>query len=591
MKMDSKKFNLIFLLILVLQIVTMCLFGIQKAGYHQDEYYSYFSTNRSLGFYYPDREWVDTDTLKNEFEVLKGEGFNYGLVHLVQSWDVHPPLFYDFLHTVCSLTPGVFSKWQGLLVNLIAFVISYLLLNALAKSVGMNRGLRLILMFSYGFNPMTISCVMFIRMYMWLTVFVLSLALCHMRLISLIKNYYAGSELTGFKLAKPFDKRFKKGFAKCVINIAAVSFLGFMTQYYFLIFMVMIGLSFVIWFLFLMPKNRKKSNAASGVDEDQKQLTIEGILNDEQFVAQAASMAERFMYIVFYGIGCAVSLGCAVLVYPASLSHIFRGYRGQEAQAAFADGSNILERLGFFYGLARDYLFAGFDWLIIILVVIALIGLFFLIRIKGEKDKLHIAHIRILAATAAGYFIVVAKTALLLGETSNRYEMPIYPIMLLLAVYFVRIGMRAIVGNRKAFGIVIPYFLTFLVFALITAKGLLADHNVLFLYPEDRARISYAKEVKEQGIPVVVMFNEKTPDNIWRLTDELLEYDKLYYISEDNTADIADAEIKNADEIIVYAADHENRDVLMGKIEALNQNYQACDVLYTKEMWTVYKIK
>ena len=564
-----------------------------KSGFHQDEYYSYFSTNRSLGFYYPDREWVDTDTLKNEFEVVKGEGFNYGLVHLVQSWDVHPPLFYDLLHTVCSVTPGVFSKWQGLIVNLIAFIISFILLEKLANSVGMSRDLRLILMFAYGFNPMTISCVMFIRMYMWLTVFVLALALCHMRLISLIKKYYAGSELAGYKLAKPFDAAFKKGFVINVLGIAVISFLGFLTQYYFLIYMAMMGFAFGIWFLFLMPKNRKKKNTtgAEAENENQQPVTIEGLLNDQEFVAQAASMAERFMYIVVYGIGCVLALGCAVLVYPASLSHIFRGYRGQEAQAAFADGSNILERFGFFYGLVRDYLFSGFAWIIIVLMVIALIGLFFLIRIKGEKDKLHIAHIRILVAATVGYFLLVAKTALLLGNTSNRYEMPIYPIMLLLAVYFTRVGMRAIVGNRQVFGIGIPVLATFVLFAIITVKGLYIDQNVLFLYQEDSARISYAKEAEAAGTPVVVMFNEKTPDNIWRLTDELLNYDKLYYVSEDNTGEINDAELEAADEIIVYAADHDNKDALMDRVQGLNADFSECEELYSKDMWTVYLIK
>ena len=591
MKKGSKRYSVILLILLFIQIITICVFGVQKTGYHQDEYYSYFSSNRSLGFYYPDREWVDTDTLKNEFVVLEGERFNYGLVHQVQSWDVHPPLFYDLLHTVCSLTPGIFSKWQGLIVNLIAFIISYFLLVKLAGSVGMNRELRLILMFAYGFNPMTISCVMFIRMYMWLTVFVLALALCHMRLISLIKKYYAGSELTGYKLAKPFDAEFKKDFAKNVLGIAVISFLGFLTQYYFLIFMSMMGFAFVVWFLFLMPKNRKKKNADGTEDEGQSQqpITIEGLLNDEKFVKQAASMAERVMYIFVYGIACIAALGLSVLVYPASLSHIFRGYRGQEAQAAFTDGSNIMERFGFFYGLARDYLFSGFAWLIIVLVVLALIGLFFLLRIKGEKDKLHIAHIRILVAATVGYFLVVAKTALLLGDTSNRYEMPIYPLMILLAVYFTRIGIRVVIGNRKAFEIGIPVLLTFVIFAIITFKGLYADNNVLFLYPEDEARIDYAKSVKEEGVPVIVMFNEKTPDNIWRLTDELLEYDKLYYVSEDNTAPLDDPEINSADDIVIYAADHDNRDEILQEIVETNPNVDNIEIISLKDMWTLYR--
>lgn len=591
----SKKVNLILIVMLAMQIITICVFGVQKAGFHQDEYYSFFSTNRSLGFYYPDREWVDSQTVKNEFVVLPGEGFNYGLVHLVQSWDVHPPLFYDMLHTICSIWAGVFSKWQGILLNLLGFAISFFLLNTIARSIGMADGERLVLMFAYGFNPMTISCVMFIRMYMWLTVFVLALTLCHMRLISLIKRYYVGNEITGYVLSKPFDKKFKKEFVNIVLSIAVVSFLGFSTQYYFLIYMGMMALSFGVWFLFMMPKKKKKKLDSSGMpqapDRTPMNMSIGELLGDEEFTQQAASMAERFGYLLVYGIGCAVALIGSVALYPASLSHIFRGYRGQEAREAFTDGSNIWERFGFFVGLADDYLFSGFAWLVIAISVIALIGLFFFVRMKNKKDKLHIAHIRILVAAATGYFLIVAKTALLLGNTSNRYEMPIYPIILLLAVYFIKVGIRAIVGHRKLMGIGIPTLVTFLIFILITVKGLVLDRNVLFLYPEDASRIAYARQMNEAGAKAVVMYNDATPDNIWRITDELLEYDKLYYVNEADTEAISDAELTEADTVIVYAADHDNRDEILSIIESCNSKSEKSEKISAKDMWTVYELK
>ncbi|WP_026523372.1 MULTISPECIES: hypothetical protein [unclassified Butyrivibrio] len=591
----SKKVTLILIIMLAMQIITICVFGVQKAGFHQDEYYSFFSTNRSLGFYYPDREWVDSETIRNEFVVLPGEGFNYGLVHIVQSWDVHPPLFYDMLHTICSISAGVFSKWQGILLNLIGFAISFLLLNKLARSIGMADGERLVLMFAYGFNPMTISCVLFIRMYMWLTVFVLAYALCHMRLISLIKRYYVGNEITGYVLSKPFDKQFKKGFVNIVLGIAVVSFLGFSTQYYFLIYMGMMSLSFGLWFLFMMPKKKKKKLDSSGMpeapDRSPMNMSIGELLGDEEFTQQAASMAERFGYLLVYGCGCALALIGAVALYPASFSHIFRGYRGQEAQAAFTDSSNIWERFRFFVGLADDYLLSGFAWLVIAISVIALIGLFFFVRMKNKKDKLHIAHIRILVAATTGYFLIVAKTALLLGNTSNRYEMPIYPIILLLAVYFIKVGIRAIVGHRKLMEIGIPTLVTFLIFILITVKGLVIDRNVLFLYPEDASRIAYARQMNEAGAKAVVMYNDATPDNIWRITDELLEYDKLYYVNEADTEAISDAELTEADTVIVYAADHDNRDEILSIIESCNSKSEKSEKISAKDMWTVYELK
>jgi len=83
--------------------------------------------------YQPDREWQDRQTILDEFVVKEGEGFNYGLVKLVQSWDVHPPFYYFVFHTICSFVPGVFTKWTGIITNLIAFVISMLVLYALME--------------------------------------------------------------------------------------------------------------------------------------------------------------------------------------------------------------------------------------------------------------------------------------------------------------------------------------------------------------------------------------------------------------------------------------------------------------------------
>ncbi len=571
MKLSNKTYNFILLILLILQIVTICFFATQKCGYHQDEYYSYFSSNRSLGFYYPDREWVSRDTIHDEFVVKKGEGFQYGLVSLVQSWDVHPPLFYDLLHTVCSLSPGIFSKWQGIIVNLTGFVLSYILLYKIAGNVGMTKYLRLVVLFAYGFNPMTISCVLFLRMYMLLTVFVLLSTLCHMKLISLIKEHYMELDMYG-ALDKEKDTSFSKEFSMYMAVLIVADFLGFMTQYYYLIFMVMIGFFFCLWFLILIPV---KKVAQEFLDNEKYRL---GVFN-------------RLKYVIFYAAGSGAALAAGVLIYPASLSHIFRGYRGQEAVTAFTDNSNIIERLEFFLGLVGKYLFSGMWGLLAGLVIFAVIALFFFIRIKGEKDTLHIAHIRIIAGTITIYFLIVAKTALLLGDTSNRYEMPIYPLAILLMVYFVRIGVRSLIGNREYKGVNLPVLITFIIFLVVDLKGLALDQNVLFLYKEDAGRIAYAAQKNSEGAKTVVMYNEATPDNIWRLTDELLEYDGLYYVSEANTEKITDSEICSADTLLVYAADHDNREVILETIMDSNPGFTRCKEISLKDMWTLYEIR
>ena len=114
------------LIVFALSLAVNLYYCFQKAGFHEDEYYTYFSSNRSIGLYQPDREWQDDLTILTEFTVKPGERFNYGLVKLVQSWDVHPPLYYYIFHTVCSFFPLEFTKWSGLITNLIAFLLSFL---------------------------------------------------------------------------------------------------------------------------------------------------------------------------------------------------------------------------------------------------------------------------------------------------------------------------------------------------------------------------------------------------------------------------------------------------------------------------------
>lgn len=162
----------------------------------------------------------------------------------------------------------------------------------------------------------------------------------------------------------------------------------------------------------------------------------------------------------YYGAVCVLAFGLAVLYYPASMSHIFRGYRGTEAMDEFADTGNTLERLQFFTELFDKYEVAG--CLAVILLVICL--LWVTRSCLGRREKLvdHPAGRRIsgrlpveiwlLVSACAGYFFIVAKTALLLGETSNRYMLPIYGLLLFLLLYFLTEPLSGFLPEGKKTG-------------------------------------------------------------------------------------------------------------------------------------------
>lgn len=45
-------------LLLCLQIIVLFYYGSRKAGFHEDELYSYYSSNKTAGLFVNDREWT-----------------------------------------------------------------------------------------------------------------------------------------------------------------------------------------------------------------------------------------------------------------------------------------------------------------------------------------------------------------------------------------------------------------------------------------------------------------------------------------------------------------------------------------------------
>ena len=522
-----KKIGII--LVFVFSLIVNVYFGFQKAGFHEDEYYTYYSTNRSLGLYQPDREWQDRQTILDEYVVKPGEGFNYGLVELVQSWDVHPPFYYWIFHTICSLVPGVFTKWTGIITNLIAFSLSFLVLYLLMEKIKVSTFAELLALLFYGINPQTISCNLLIRMYAWLSLFVVSCAYLHVVMVQ----------------DETKENNIKRYFLRYVAPIVLISYLGFLTQYFYLFFFVSIGFAYTIWVLF-GKKNIRRA--------------------------------------LVYVVSCAVSLSLAVITYPASVHHLLGGYRGNEAAGSIFDIGNTLVRLGFFGGLLNDFVFGGLFYLIIAVIIVMLL----ILMIRKQRGNIikFTPELIILMLGTLGYFLLTAKAALLVGSASNRYEMPSYGLVILIVFILAEMIVKELVKDKAVvMGITNGVLVVFVILLLI--KGLAIDNRVLFLYPEDKEKIVYALDNHDQV--AVVMYNPSTPYNVWRLTDELIQYDRVFYMDEENLETISEDDIVHADKIILYIAD----DDLQG--EALQNIFTSVEAShieekFTEDMWQSYEL-
>ena len=479
-------------------------FCTQKQGFHEDEYYTYYSTSRTDGFYVEDGQWMDREVYRNEFVVLPQERFRYGLVKLVQSWDVHPPMYYWVFHTAASLVPNVFSKWIGLSVNLFFHGINIILLTYLSYLVnGRDGRLSLFVTLFWGFSPAVMSGVVFIRMYEMLTTFVLLCSILHVQAVK--KN------------------EAKLPILRCLIPMAAVTYFGFLTQYYYFIFLFYLAVAFCVWRLW---RDRNLWNC------------------------------------IRYGISQGIAFGLAYLTYSSCLGQMFRGQRGAQATENFLDWSNTAERIGFFYDLMNRYVFGH-----MLSVLLMLILIFAAYKRRAVRYNMTFC---ILTFAAMGYFLTVSKTALLLGETSVRYQLPIYGIVVLLV--FMALG--------KLWEMIIADCMKnqrYMKYANIAAVGLclaaiLLGHwkdGVVFLYPEDREQTAFAKECAAQGTPAVYLYQPGEEWCIWDVADELFMYPQVYFAAVDTDFEdiLEDAGIQDADSVVVYIAggdDPNNNEQIMG---------------------------
>ena len=536
-------------------------FCIQKSGFHADEYYSYYSTELTKGLNVPENGWMQHDDYYDEFRVLKGEGFRYGLVKQIQSWDVHPPMYYWVLHTVCSMFPGTFTKWTGLGINLIFHGISLWLIMYLTQLLLMaidNRGstgskqeicgddsksdnssivaigkkkdgdngsgsticnsvrgfLPVIVMAVWGLSPESISEVVFIRMYAMLTMLILLTLIFHVK-----------------QMMRPQTDRLPIN--EFVIPVAALTYVGFMTHYYYVVFLFFIALFFWIWRIRELRSSTGLTGDSvilQGASSENKADTdqVSGASSDNK--ADIKRSSGIFGRIIAYPLILVIPLILGYLTYPSCLGQIFRGQRGTQAIGSFADTSNTFERIRFFADVLSKQSFGGLLFLWLVLIT------FILLAAKVQNKKLigiGCPECTMTLIATVCYFLIVSKTGLLMGDESIRYIMPMCGIaVMLVLIYLVNIS-----GQIRMRVSSVTFIIAFIMLDIFG----LANGYVQFLYKGDRAQISFAQENK--STPVIYLYDSAQKWCVWDSADELFEYPEVYFADRAQVEEAADSSV------------------------------------------------
>ena len=235
-KENIKKIFIVILIAIMFGIIFF--FQTKKIGFHEDEAYTLCSAvnpNDGLMAAYDDWAaspvWRTKEYVKNAMTLTPNNILNFKALYINQANDNHPPLSYTLVHFSSLLFGGQFNIYTVFVVNIIAFIFSCLIIIKILKLLDKEHLIFPTLIF-YGLSMGTISMVIYQRMYMLLTLFIM---LYFYLSLKLYKNDFV------------MDR-------KLTIQLGVTTILGFLTQYFFVFY------AFFIFAIMVIQMIKKKKD-------------------------------------------------------------------------------------------------------------------------------------------------------------------------------------------------------------------------------------------------------------------------------------------------------------------------------------------
>lgn len=221
-------------IILLSAVLLLWLLG-AKEGMHVDEYLTYGLSNYDREGYMPDPE-LGVRLSPDEFfdDYFYADSLNIKKVWLNQGNNVHPPLYYLLFHIFTLVTGHFLSLKTGALLNIIFHSINICLLWLILRKAARKNYTALIGTILYAFMPIILESVLFTRMYVLLSTFVLGLTLL---------------------FVSQWNSENKKAF---YVKLGIISVCGALTHYYFLVYLFFCCL---IWGIRLLKERKWKETA------------------------------------------------------------------------------------------------------------------------------------------------------------------------------------------------------------------------------------------------------------------------------------------------------------------------------------------
>ena len=544
---DKKKALKYLIIIILILIGIRVYFGYQKEDFFMDETFSYTLMNmkEGAGMIQTAPEfnniWISGEKIKNMLVVSKDEVLRYDIVYYNQTQDVHPPLYYFLLHTASALSFGNFTKWTGIILNILIFIGISFALYVIGKKVFKSTIWAFVLVAIYGVSAGAIFSTIFIRMYELLILFVL---------------LYLNKIIDILKMNVIENKNISK---KDIIQLVTIFVLGMLTHYHFIIISVLISL---VLFIIMLFKKVKISRICTYVG-----INILGLL----------------IYSA---------------IYPSFYTHMFGTQRGTESTGNLLNLADYADRIKRGINVFDVNIFGEVGKIIIpifiLFITLAVIkkilenGLKKVEEKDGKKEETECIDKYILGIVIIStiiYFMLVGK---IVPFMSIRYFLIIVPLIHIVLVYIFKFVMETLVKKEiLRISMVVIIILGYMLISLTVAE------KNEFLY---KGSNNMYKEIEKTGVKDYIYYY----NNFYEVNSDITRYTKdvnVYFadinkVSENNSneKETGIAEIRKKDKINIFLY-NTHLDKIDEILQKLNKEYKV--IKETKNFYrkSVYNIK
>ncbi len=347
---------------LYLVFIVLMLFVLsRKQNFMEDELLTYNLAN-GKGWLAPEngQKYVPAEAPFIEYLTTDGH-INIERVWTRQRLDVHPPVYYLLVHLICCVFPNSISIRYAGIVNVIFQLLTLFIIRKLVDRFETDNKIKTIISLTYVLSAGILSISSFLRMYVMLGFWIALITYIHV------------SNLRDYKI-------------KTCLCIFAVTVLGALTHYHYILF---------VFFLSL----------------------IAGIY---------ALIEKRIKDAIKLVVTMVASGVASYLIFPAMINHMFFEYRGEEAINNLKNGS-FFERIADYYDVLSGEMFGGFLVVFICIILFAVILNFVSDNKLTDISKEEVRKFLYILIPAVCFFMFVSKTT---PNVSVRYMYPIYPIIL-----------------------------------------------------------------------------------------------------------------------------------------------------------------